>query len=363
MIRWRALVAIPVLALGVSGCSGSVSDLPLPGGAKLGPHPFTVTAEFGDVLDLVPQSAVKVDDVSVGRVSKITLNGWHAEVTMQINDDVALPDNTIATIRQTSILGEKFVSLEPPATGAVGRLSNGDTIPLSQTGDNPEIEQVLSALSLVLNGGSIAKLAQITTELNHTLNGRETDTRVLLNRLQEIVGTAAASKRDLVRALQQVDRLARQTKAQTTAIDGALDHLPQALKVVNDQRQNLVTMISSLTTLSSTATSVIARSKKATVHDLQRLSPILANLSQSGDDLIDSLRVLPTFPFPDAVVGDTPTKAASTRTGDYLNSVVTFETDFGATFQKMTPAEQSALLAWLESQDGLDQAMVGSAIQ
>ena len=41
--------------------------MPLPGGADLGGDPYAVTVEFRDVLDLVPQSAVKVDDVTVGQ--------------------------------------------------------------------------------------------------------------------------------------------------------------------------------------------------------------------------------------------------------------------------------------------------------
>jgi phospholipid/cholesterol/gamma-HCH transport system substrate-binding protein len=358
---WPAAGA--VLAGTLTGCSGSVTDVPLPGGAKVGDHPYTVQAEFHNVLDLVPQSAVKVNDVSVGRVTKVSLTGWHAKVTLLINGDVDLPDNALASIRQTSILGEKFVSLAAPEQGAVGRLTDGDTIPLGQTDESPEIEQVLSALSLVLNGGSVAKLSEITTELNHTFRGRETDMRVLLNRLEEIIGTAADSKRDLVEALGQIDRLARQTRTQTSAIDKALDHLPAALHTIESQRDGLVAMISSLTSLSSVATDVIRKSRSATVHDLRRLGPIVANLAKSGDDLVNALRVLPTFPFPDAVVGNTPQQAASTATGDYLNTVLDFNTDFGRTFAAMTPTERAAMIGWLQSQDGVASTLVGSAVQ
>ena len=44
------------LALLTASCGG-VYDIPLPGGADLGDHPYEVTAQFGDVLDLVPQAA------------------------------------------------------------------------------------------------------------------------------------------------------------------------------------------------------------------------------------------------------------------------------------------------------------------
>ena len=45
---------------------------------------YQVTVEFADVLDLVPQSAVKVNDVTVGAVESIGLVGWHAEVHLRV---------------------------------------------------------------------------------------------------------------------------------------------------------------------------------------------------------------------------------------------------------------------------------------
>src|SRR5699024_1763331 len=138
-------VAIVASALLLSACEFSPYALPLPGGADTGDHPYSVTVEFRDVLDLVPQSGVRVDDVAVGRVTDIELAGWHAEVRLKINGNAKLPENARAKIRQTSLLGEKFVSLEPPDSGAHGRLSDGDVIPLERSGRNPEVEEVLGA--------------------------------------------------------------------------------------------------------------------------------------------------------------------------------------------------------------------------
>ena len=69
------LAAVVTLALVTTGCGRGVSvyDIPLPGGAALGDHPIHVTASFTNVLDLVPQSGVKVNDVPVGQVVKVEL--------------------------------------------------------------------------------------------------------------------------------------------------------------------------------------------------------------------------------------------------------------------------------------------------
>jgi len=163
-------------AAALAGCQGAY-DLPLPGGAAAHGDVYRVTAEFADVLDLVPQSSVKVDQVTVGAVESIELNGWTARVTLRLPKSVKLPDNAIAELKQTSLLGEKYVQLSPPRSAEPeGRLGEGDNIPLARTGRNPEVEEVLSAMSLLLNGGGVAQLKVIETELNNALNGNEGST-------------------------------------------------------------------------------------------------------------------------------------------------------------------------------------------
>ena len=154
-----------------------------------GSDPITVTAQFRDVLDLVPDSTVKVNDVTVGKITDISLEGYTAQVTMQLRNDTRLPDNAVATIQQTSLLGEKFVQLAAPDAGASPNpLKSGDIIPIAHTGQNPEVEQVLGALSLLLNGGGVGQLQTITRELDRTLHGREGEARSVLHQIRSFAG-------------------------------------------------------------------------------------------------------------------------------------------------------------------------------
>ena len=312
-IRAGVLALTGSLLLG--GCGFSPYQLPLPGGADLGDEPYTVEIQFRDVLDLVPQSAVRVNDIAVGKVSDIELEGWTARVTVTINRDAKLPDNALATIRQTSLLGEKFVSLAPPATGRLGSLGDGDVIPLAQSSRNPEIEEVLGAASLLFNGGGLEKTNTIIRELNKTLDGNEPEVKELLTTTSTFITQLDENKEALLTALEKVDRLAVATNRQTDAITGALDELPEALRVVNDQRDELVGLLESLDRLSDVATGVIRDSKADTVADLRALVPTLTNLSKAGDDLATGTQALLTFPFSDGFVGNT-VAAASGRCQD-----------------------------------------------
>ena len=66
----KALLAFMAATLLLTGCEFDVYKLPLPGGTDVGSDPITIHVLFTDVLDLVPKSTVKVNDVSVGEVRK-----------------------------------------------------------------------------------------------------------------------------------------------------------------------------------------------------------------------------------------------------------------------------------------------------
>lgn len=313
-VRRRGLRAAAVTAgsaVLLSGCGFSPYELPLPGGADLGSDPYSVTVQFRDVLDLVPQSAVRVNDIAVGKVTKIRLDGWTATATLEINRDVKLPDNAEAQIRQTSLLGEKFVSLAPPSTGGEGTLGNGDRIPLDRSGRNPDIEEVLGAASLLFNGGGLEKTNTIVKELNKTLDGNEPEVKQLLQSTTTFIGQLDENKGEILTALEKVDNLAKATKAQEGAITQALDELPEALRTLDAQRDDLVGLLQSLDRLSDTATGVIRRSKDDTLAVLRDLEPTLRELANAGDDLATASQLIFTYPFTDAIAGGSPARASS----------------------------------------------------
>jgi phospholipid/cholesterol/gamma-HCH transport system substrate-binding protein len=326
--RLKVLVLGVLVTLFLSACEASVYSLPLPGGPDVGEDPMTVKVEFADVLDLVPQSTVKVNDVSVGKVSAIDLEGYQALVTLEIQRDVDLPGNAVAELRQTSLLGEKFVELSAPDEGAIpSRLRDGAVIPIERAGRNPEVEEVLGALSLLLNGGGVAQLKTITQELNQALEGREDSARSVLRNLRTFTGQLDENKTDIVDAIESLNRLALAAEKQLPTIDKALDELPSALDSIDRQRDDLVEMLAALDRLSSVAVDVITRSKGATITSLQRLDPVLTQLAASGDDFTNAFHVFLTYPFVDEVVGRDPQVARNLHMGDYTNLSITLDVD------------------------------------
>jgi phospholipid/cholesterol/gamma-HCH transport system substrate-binding protein len=324
------LVGLLAGVLLLAGCGFSVYSLPLPGGTDTGKDPITVKIQFSDALDLVPDSTVKVDDVSVGTIKSVDLQNGVAVVTAELRRDTRLPANATAEIQQTSLLGEKFIDLETPSDPSSTLLQSGDTIPLARTGQNPEIEQVLGALSLILNGGGVAQLKTISTELNKALGGHEDAARSVISEVDSLVGNLDANKSSIVEALSRLNTLSQQVRGQEDTIDKTLDELPAALTSLDAQRKDLVAMLQSLDRLGKTGVRVITQSKDNVIAAVKDLQPTLTELAASGDHLVNTLSFIPTFPFPDASVGTTAAVARNVKMGDYLNLDITLDLDYSS---------------------------------
>ena len=339
-IALTAAATIVLTVCGLAGCGvggfNGIYNLPLPGGADLGSHPYQVHIEFKDVLDLVPQAAVKVNDVAVGKVAAVGLgkDGWTADVTVSVNGDVVLPADATAELRQSSLLGEKYVELIAPKDGT-GRLANDATIPIERTNRNPEVEEVLGALSLLLNGGGIGQLQDITKELNNALSGNEPQVRSLLTNVNTVVSNLDAHRDDITKAIAGLNQLASTLSGQRNTIAGAIDNLGPGLETLTKQRDQLVTMLQALNNLSGVAVDTINKSKADLVADLVALRPTLQKLAEAGQDLPNSLQLLLTFPFPDATYNAVK--------GDYTNLYANVDLNLGDIITNLANSSQNPL--------------------
>ncbi|PPJ30099.1 mammalian cell entry protein [Nocardia nova] len=304
-----AVAVVGVTAMLVGSCSSDgIYSVPLPGGADVGDHPMHIDVRFDDVLDLVPQSAVKVEGVPVGRVASIDVapDGWTANVHTVVNSSVKLPANAHAEVRQSNLLGEKFIELSAPKDEASpDRLKDGAVIPVDRTRHAVEIEQVLGALSLLLNGGGVAQLQPIVVELNKALAGRENRVRSLLDQADTLIDGLNQQVADIQHALDSLGTLSSRVGQQSDQIGKILDELPAGIKILDEQRPQLIGLLKQLDRVGQAGVDVLDRSKDNLIRDLQALRPTLQELGRSAPDLVTAFPLIPTYPFPDEAIKST----------------------------------------------------------
>lgn len=102
---------------------------------------YVVKGSFTNANGVIVGSDVRIGGVKVGSVSRLDLDpvSYQAVVTMMLNDNVKIPDDSSATIRSESLMGGKFLALDPGGSDAM--LGNGGVIKHTQS--TPDLEQLL----------------------------------------------------------------------------------------------------------------------------------------------------------------------------------------------------------------------------
>lgn len=310
--RWIAITGIGTLVL--TGCSfQGWNSLPLPGavGREDGANVYHV--EVSDVGTLESNSPVMVNNVVVGSVGRMTVQGWHADVEVSVKPGVVVPANAVATVGQTSLLGSMHLSLDPPlGQQPAGRLQPGTTVPLDRSATYPSTERTLSSLSAVVNGGGLGQIGDVIHNFNAALAGHQDAIRELLGRLDTFVGILNDQRDDIIDTIRDLNRFAGTLAGQRDVISTALQRIPPALEVLLREQPRLTMTLDRLRTFSDTATQLVGDTKVDLVKNLQNLGPTISALADVGPKLDTALAYALTFPYTQDLID-------RAIRGDYMN--------------------------------------------
>jgi phospholipid/cholesterol/gamma-HCH transport system substrate-binding protein len=309
----------------LAGCQfGGLNSLPLPGTAGHGPGAFEITVELPDVATLPQNSPVMVDDVTVGSVSGIEARqrpdgSFYAAVKLALDKSVVLPTNATAKVSQTSLLGSLHIDLARPVDQPpTGKLVNGSSIRASRTARFPTTEEVFSALGVVVNKGNVGALEEITDETYQAVAGRQSQFIDLVPRLAELTAGLNRQVNDIIDAVDGLDRFSAILAHDKDNLGRTLDTLPDAVRVLNQQRDHIVDAFAALKKLATVTSHTLSQTKVDFAEDLKGLYSVVKALNDSRSEFITSLQILLTFPFPNFGI-------KNAVRGDYLNVFTTFD--------------------------------------
>ncbi|CAA0124477.1 Lipoprotein LprN [Mycolicibacterium vanbaalenii] len=275
--------------------------------------------EVPNVATLTSNSPVMIDDVVVGSVGKMTVDGGHADVEISVEPDVVVPENAVATVGQTSLLGSMHLSLDPPlGESPRGRLQPGATLGLNRSSTYPTTEETLSSLSTLVNGGGLGQIGDIIHNMNAVLSGREPEIRQLISRLDNVIGVLDQQQADIIASIQQLNRLAGTFSGHRDVIARALKEIPPALDVLVKARPQLTRALRKLGEFADMTTHLVADTQHDLVTNLHNLEPALRSLADVGPQLNNVLMYATAFPYG-------PAAADRIVRGDYINLFAIFD--------------------------------------
>ena len=322
---WLRGSALAMGGMLLAGCQfGGLNSLSMPGTAGHGSGAYSITVEMPDVATLPQNSPVMVDDVTVGSVAGISAEqrsdgSFYAAVKLALDKNVALPANSTATVAQTSLLGSLHIDLAAPKDKPpTGKLVNGSKIAETNTGRFPTTEEVFSALGVVVNKGNIGALGEITDETYQAFAGRQSQFVDLVPRLAELTGGLNRQVNDIIDAIDGLNRFSATLAQDKDNLGRALDTLPEAIRVLNKNRDHIVDAFAALKKLATVTSNVLSKTKVDFAADLKAIYSTIKALSDNRKNFVTSMQLLLTFPFPNFGI-------KQAVRGDYLNVFSTFD--------------------------------------
>lgn len=266
-----------------------------------------VTARFVSAAPLVVGNQVKIDGITVGKITSMRVRNGMAEVAMNL-DPTAMPLHSDATfmIRPASLLGERYVDIDR-GTPSAPLLDMSQTVPVSHTKTNVGLDEVLNTMDDPASEG----LAMLVTTLGTGVrgNGQNVDETIqqlapnmkdiralaaILKNHNELLGALVQDSEPVVGALadkdgqtldqlvSSSDRLLGATASQQADLERTISDLPGALK---SGRKTL----KSLSDTADEAAPTLDAMQPFTDH-LPKISKELRNFSEALDPALASSR-------------------------------------------------------------------------
>lgn len=228
--RWTAALLAACACL-LAGCSLDPTRLPVPG-AYVPIDKYTVKIEFSSVLNLPARAKVDLGGVQVGVLDRVQLVGTTAVAYVDMNQDVKLPQNTRAELRQATVLGDIYIALLPAEIPSATHLHDGDTIPLRNTVPADNVEDILRSVSTLVSGGSLNTLEESVANFNKAFSKDPAELDRMRQKLAGMLRDLAANQDRLDEILAGTARVSNGLLADTGAFDRLINEGPVRLRAM-----------------------------------------------------------------------------------------------------------------------------------
>lgn len=286
-LRERNPVAVGAVGLGIIAVllllAFNIQDLPLLAGNKY-------TAAFSEAGGLKAGDEVRVAGVKVGKVAAVGLEGDHVKVTFRVGRGTDLGRDTKASVRIKTILGQKFLALDPAGGGHLDK-----EIPLSRTTSAYDVVEAFSDLTTTEERIDTDQFAKSLDTISTTFKDSPADVRAALlglSRLSATIASRDAALRELLGHAHSVTQVLADRNAQVAALlsDGNL-----LLQELSARRQAIHTLLVSTVTLSQQLTGLVRDTRADMAPALKHLKDVLALLQKHQSDLDTSIKNLAPF--------------------------------------------------------------------
>jgi phospholipid/cholesterol/gamma-HCH transport system substrate-binding protein len=246
----------------------------------------TYRADFTEAAGLQAGDMVTIAGVEAGRVAAVALDGDHVRVRLAV-DDAWVGDQTSASIQIRTLLGAKYLALDPQGNTP---LDPGAVIPLARTASPLDVVAAFDGLSGTLDQLDTKQLATSIETLATTFQDTPDDLRGTLDGLSRL-STTVASRDDQIRTLlagtHQLSTVLAERSGDVTTL---LSDGNQLLGELQQRDQAIAKLLEGTKRLSAQLSGLVADNQARLRPTLETLGRVVDVLQRNQDDLAATIK-------------------------------------------------------------------------
>lgn len=260
-------------------------DLPIVGGGT------SYAADFSEAAGLVPGNEVRVAGVKVGKVTKVRLAGDRVRVTFKVKD-AWVGDRSTAMIRIKTLLGQKFLALDPQGTQP---LSPGDPIPKERTLAPYDVNEAFNGLATTVGQIDTKQLADSFTVLSDTFKNSPEHVRGALDGLSALSKTISSRDEQLAKLLDNTRQLTKTLADRNAEFEKLLSDGNLLLGELRKRREAISALLTGTRNLSRELSGLVTDNQNQLKPALEQLGRVTTILQRNQDNLDRSLTLMAPF--------------------------------------------------------------------
>jgi phospholipid/cholesterol/gamma-HCH transport system substrate-binding protein len=258
--------------------------LPLIGGTSY-------SADFSEAAGLQSGNEVRIAGVKVGTVGNVSLEGDHVKVSFRVRN-AWIGDQTTAAIKIKTLLGQKYLALDPEGTQA---LRSSQPIPLQRTMAPYDVIEAFSGLSQTVGQINTQQLAQSFNTISDTFAGTPADVRGALTGLSALSQTIASRDDQLRQLLQNTAAVTKTVADRDAEFQKIIDDGNQLLAELRARRDSITALLRGTRDLSAQLTGLVDDNARQIGPALQQLNQVTQLLQRNQDNLNRSIEAFAPF--------------------------------------------------------------------
>lgn len=262
----------------------NVNRLPFVSGGK------TYSAYFEEAGGLMTDAPVRVSGLQAGLVKSISLTPQGVLISFTVADNIRLGERTEASIKTTSLLGNKVLEVTPRGAGHLQA-----AIPIEHTTSPYQLPDAVGDLTATISGLNTDQLSTALRTLSQTLQDTPPELRVAVDGIARFSQTIDARDAQLRNLLSNANKATTVLAERTSEIVGLVHDTNTVLASLRSQSAALEEISSNISALAQQLHGFIGENRATLKPALEKLNGVLATVDNRKAEIQESIKGLNTY--------------------------------------------------------------------